>query len=326
MATKFVQPGSVIDCTAPVGGVVSGMPVLIGDVLVVPLNTAAAGVKFAGQVAGVWKIAKPAGAILELAVLYWDNAAFKATGTSTGNRKIGSAAKAAANGDAEVHVRLDGIVAEAATEAAAGAAVAAAVAATNGGAGNASKLIKLDGAGKLAGRVIETDGASLDATVIVANAALPKAGGQMSGNLTFAGAQTVDGRDVSADGTALDATIIVANAALPKAGGQISGNVTCVGAQTFDGRDLSVDGTKLDGIAAGAAGQLTIPNGSTNATVAAPAGWANGMRVVASILTKGANSVSLVEAKVAAGLLDATVSADPGAGGCVIQFLNVHGA
>ena len=165
MATKFVQPGSVLDCTAPVGGVVSGMPVLIGDLLVVPLKTAAATVKFAGQVDGVWKIAKPAGAILEGATLYWDNAAAKATGTSTGNRKIGSAAKAAANGDAEVHVRLDGIVAEAATEAAAGAAVAAAVAVTNGGAGNAAKLIKLDGNGKLAGRVIETDGASLDAAV-----------------------------------------------------------------------------------------------------------------------------------------------------------------
>ena len=321
MATKFVQPGSVIDCTAPGGGVVSGVPVLIGDLLVVPLNTAAATVKFAGQVDGVWKIAKPAGAILEGAVLYWDAGASQATGTATGNRKIGAAAKAAANGDAEVHVRLDGIVAEAATEAAAGAAVAAAVAVTNGGAPNAAKLIKLDGAGKLAGRVIETDGASLDATVIVANAALPKAGGQMSGNLTFAGAQTVDGRDVSADGTALDATIIVANAALPKAGGEMSGSLTFAGVQTVDGRDVSADGTKLDGAKKA---QVDVNNGATSGTLAYPAGWADGDDIVASVTLKGANPCFVVEAKCTGGNIAVEVNTDPGAGGCKVQVARVQ--
>ena len=61
MAKNYVQDGDVLTLTAPAGGVVAGVPVAIGQLVVVPLVTVAAGQPFAGRTDGVWNIACAAG-------------------------------------------------------------------------------------------------------------------------------------------------------------------------------------------------------------------------------------------------------------------------
>lgn len=55
---NFIQPGLSLDLIAPSGGVVSGAPVLLGNILAVPVATKAQTEIFAGQVDGVFSIAK----------------------------------------------------------------------------------------------------------------------------------------------------------------------------------------------------------------------------------------------------------------------------
>ena len=109
MANNFVQPGDVIELTAPGGGVVSGTPVVIGGLFVVPLVTAAATVKFNAQVVGVFTLTKvSAQAWAEGQKIYWDVAGAKADTTSTVGPLIGVAAEVAANPTATGKVRLNG--------------------------------------------------------------------------------------------------------------------------------------------------------------------------------------------------------------------------
>lgn len=98
--------------TAPSGGVVSGAPVLIGALLVVPLATVAEASKFAGETTGVFTVVKPGSqAWTEGAVLYWDNTAKKVTTVATDNYRCGVAAEAVGSGAGLTtgKVRLDGI-------------------------------------------------------------------------------------------------------------------------------------------------------------------------------------------------------------------------
>lgn len=78
--------------------------------------------------------------------------------------------------------------------------VPASVTATNGGAGNAGKLLKLDAQGKAAGRVLETDGAKLDGAVTSTSG-----GAGNAGKLVKLDADgKLDGRVISTDGAKLD--------------------------------------------------------------------------------------------------------------------------
>lgn len=109
---NFIQPGDVLDFTAPAGGVVSGTPVLIGALLVVPQVTAAATVLFAGVVVGVVSAPKAASqAWTEGAIVYWDDTAKVFTTAAAGNTRAGVAAEAVAGGAGDVIgiVRLDGV-------------------------------------------------------------------------------------------------------------------------------------------------------------------------------------------------------------------------
>lgn len=54
----YSHPGHTLTLIAPTGGVVSGVPLLIGTFFVVPLVTAAAGVAFAAKVEGVIAVPK----------------------------------------------------------------------------------------------------------------------------------------------------------------------------------------------------------------------------------------------------------------------------
>lgn len=91
----FSQPGRVQTFTAPSGGVVSGTPVLIGNLLVVPQDTVAQTLPFAGVVEGVFgSLPKTTSQVwAEGVILYWDNSTHKfSTAGSTGQYNIGAAA------------------------------------------------------------------------------------------------------------------------------------------------------------------------------------------------------------------------------------------
>lgn len=107
---NYVQPGEVLEFTAPAGGVVSGTGVKIGDVLVVATITAAAGEKFTGIRVGVVEHAKlSAQAWAEGDAVNWDNTNKRFTTVTTGNFKAGVAVAAAANPSSTGKVLLYGV-------------------------------------------------------------------------------------------------------------------------------------------------------------------------------------------------------------------------
>jgi predicted RecA/RadA family phage recombinase len=96
---NFIQPGDSIEFTAPGGGVVSGTPVLIGGILVVPGVTAAATVKFNGMIRGVFLLPKaPSQAWAEGALVYWDSGNARCTTAGPGNLLVGFAVEAVGSG------------------------------------------------------------------------------------------------------------------------------------------------------------------------------------------------------------------------------------
>jgi predicted RecA/RadA family phage recombinase len=113
MATNYIQPGEIMEFTAPSGGVTAGTGVLIGKLLVIPLDTAAEDETFRGAATGVWSHAKAASqAWTEGAVVYWDDTAkVFTTAATTGNFRAGVAAAAVAGGagDTTGIVRLNGV-------------------------------------------------------------------------------------------------------------------------------------------------------------------------------------------------------------------------
>jgi predicted RecA/RadA family phage recombinase len=109
----YVQPGDVLELTAPGGGVVSGTGLLIGALFVVPTVTAAAGAKFSALVTGVVEHAKvSAQAWTEGQRLYWNAGLSQVTSVSTDGTFIGVAAAAAVNPSPTGKVLLAGTGAE----------------------------------------------------------------------------------------------------------------------------------------------------------------------------------------------------------------------
>ncbi len=73
MAKNFVSTGSQLPFVAPAGGVVSGKPIKIGALTVVPLESALAGAEFTGATGGVWLL--PCDTTLAVgAAVKWDGA------------------------------------------------------------------------------------------------------------------------------------------------------------------------------------------------------------------------------------------------------------
>lgn len=56
MAMNYVEDGDVLTLIAPAGGVLSGVPAVVGALVVVPLVDADAGEEFAGKPGGVWRL------------------------------------------------------------------------------------------------------------------------------------------------------------------------------------------------------------------------------------------------------------------------------
>ncbi len=105
----FIQPGDVLEFTAPAGGVVAGTGVKIGDLLVIPTISAAAGAKFTGVRSGVVEHAKvPAQAWTEGQRIYWNAGSAEMTTVATDGSFVGVAAAAAANPSSTGSVVLAG--------------------------------------------------------------------------------------------------------------------------------------------------------------------------------------------------------------------------
>jgi predicted RecA/RadA family phage recombinase len=105
----YRQAGDALTLTAPAGGVVSGVPCLVGGLLVVPVTTAAAGEPFVGATAGVFVVAKsPGSAWVEGQRLYWDAATARASTDPALGPPAGVAVEAAGSADTSGAVRLDG--------------------------------------------------------------------------------------------------------------------------------------------------------------------------------------------------------------------------
>lgn len=109
MASNFSQPGCVMEFVAPTGGVVSGTPVLIGSLVVIPLVTAAETVAFNGQVGGDWTLPKTTGETwVQGEGVYWDVANAKASTDPSLGMPIGAAHAAAGSSETTAVVKLNG--------------------------------------------------------------------------------------------------------------------------------------------------------------------------------------------------------------------------
>ncbi len=110
MKNKLLS-GDTLTFTAPVGGVVSGTPLLMGSLLVVPTVSADAGASFSCERAGVFTLPKASGSAWTVGEkLYWDDTAKAITDTPTNNTLVGVAYVAAGSSDTTGVVLLDGTV------------------------------------------------------------------------------------------------------------------------------------------------------------------------------------------------------------------------
>lgn len=105
---NFVQNGEVLSFTAPAGGAVSGVPLQVGDMIVIPAFSAAAGYDCEGVTVGVFSLPKKAADVAEeLVEAYWDAANGEVT-IATGVL-FGVFTEAAAAATTECNVRLNGV-------------------------------------------------------------------------------------------------------------------------------------------------------------------------------------------------------------------------
>lgn len=102
-----VQTGKSITVTAG-GTVASGSFQLVGAAFGVAATSASTGEEYELHIGDVYELPKATGVALAiLALVYWDAAAGKVTNVSSGNTKIGVAARAAGSSDTSMRVRLN---------------------------------------------------------------------------------------------------------------------------------------------------------------------------------------------------------------------------
>lgn len=103
---SYVQGDCLIDHT-PSAAVAAGDVVVLADLVAVAPRAIAANALGAVSVEGVWSMPKATGAISQGAIVYWDATAGNVTTTSSGNKRAGKAAKAAASADTSVQVLIN---------------------------------------------------------------------------------------------------------------------------------------------------------------------------------------------------------------------------
>ena len=100
MPKNYVQPGNVVTVLAPVGGVSSGDPVLVGSLFGLAVYGAVEGKDVEIATAGVFTLPKATGTAWSVGdPLYWDASAKKLTKTAGDNLHVAIAAAIAASGD-----------------------------------------------------------------------------------------------------------------------------------------------------------------------------------------------------------------------------------
>jgi predicted RecA/RadA family phage recombinase len=107
---NFVQKGETLTLTAPYA-VSSGGGALVGSIFGVAATDVASGEEGEFQVQGVFDLIRISGGTTgwtQGTLIYWDNSSKAITKTASGNKLIGVAVKAAADGDATGRVRLNG--------------------------------------------------------------------------------------------------------------------------------------------------------------------------------------------------------------------------
>jgi predicted RecA/RadA family phage recombinase len=111
---NYRQPGDILKLTAPTGGVTSGTPVKIGQLVVIPTGDAGAGELFEGMAVGVHSVPKVSGtAWTEGELLYWAAGSSAFSTVASGNTLSGAAVAAAAAADTTGLIRLNGTAAAA---------------------------------------------------------------------------------------------------------------------------------------------------------------------------------------------------------------------
>jgi predicted RecA/RadA family phage recombinase len=111
MATTYRKSGEIVTCTAPAGGVTTGVPVMIGSLFGIPQTTAAEGVEFELMVQGEHELTKTsAQAWTEGQKIFWNTGTSKCDSDSTTGPLIGVAVAVAANPSTTGIVRLNGSV------------------------------------------------------------------------------------------------------------------------------------------------------------------------------------------------------------------------
>ena len=108
---NYVKEGKVLRLVAPVGGVTSGTPVVIGGMFVIPMDTADATETFSAYCEGVFSLTKATGYAPDAGdAAYFDDTTEEVEGTdATDNRRIGVFSESAISGATTCYVRLDGI-------------------------------------------------------------------------------------------------------------------------------------------------------------------------------------------------------------------------
>jgi predicted RecA/RadA family phage recombinase len=87
---NFVHKGDTLTLTAPDGGVVGGVPIIVGALLVIPIGSAPVGSPFVAVFRGVYNLPKvPSESAGQLDKVYYDEANKVFTTDSEGNRLAG---------------------------------------------------------------------------------------------------------------------------------------------------------------------------------------------------------------------------------------------
>lgn len=108
---NFLQPGKVMTAIAPVGGVISGRPYLVGGLVGIATGSAAAGEQYELALEGVVKLAKAGATVIaQGAKVGWDDTAKLVVAAGAGDYDLGHAFEAAGNGPTSVAVKLLGHV------------------------------------------------------------------------------------------------------------------------------------------------------------------------------------------------------------------------
>lgn len=104
---NFLQPGNILDLVAPAGGVVSGAPLIIGQIFAIPQADAAVGETFAGLIEGVVEVNKLSTDVVAAGdKLNWNDTNKELQLATSDLDSVATAVEAAGNGVTKVKVKL----------------------------------------------------------------------------------------------------------------------------------------------------------------------------------------------------------------------------